>query len=75
MLGSLVAQGDMDLWPVLLLATGAAILGDHVGYIIGRLGGRRAVDAIAHRSGGGRVMHRAEAFIVRWGAPGIFFSR
>ena len=60
---------------MLLLATGAAILGDHVGYVVGRVGGRRAVDAIVRRTGRREAMRRAEAFITHWGAPGIFFTR
>lgn len=57
------------------LATGAAILGDQLGYAIGRAGGRRLVDAIVRRTGRATLMRRAEAFSARWGAPGIFFSR
>lgn len=74
-LGSFVEQGDLDLREVLLLATGAAILGDQLGYLTGRVAGRRAVDALIRRFERGDVIHRAEAFTGRWGAPGIFFSR
>lgn len=38
--GSFVAQGDLSLWWVLALASTAAILGDNVGYCIGRCRGR-----------------------------------
>lgn len=39
--GSFVEQGDMSLWPVLLIASAGAILGDNAGYALGRWGGRR----------------------------------
>lgn len=74
-LGSFVAQGDMDQWQALAVAVGAVILGDQIGYLVGRVGGRRAVNAIARRSGRGEAIERAQAFSARWGAPGIFFSR
>jgi membrane protein YqaA with SNARE-associated domain len=38
--GSFVVQGDLNLWWVLALASVAAILGDNVGYCIGRCGGK-----------------------------------
>jgi membrane-associated protein len=65
----------MELWEVLAIATGAAILGDHVGYILGRVGGRPLVDAIVRRTGRAVVMAKAEAFGAKWGAPSIFFTR
>ncbi len=74
-LGSFVEQGDLVLWRVLVLAAAAAIVGDHLGYAIGRFGGRAALDAIGRRLGGDSMITRAEEFTVRWGAPGIFFSR
>ena len=74
-LGSFVAQGEMALRDVLLVATSATILGDQFAFAIGRFGGRRLVDAIVRRSGHIALMHRAEAFSHRWGALGIFFSR
>ena len=65
----------MDQWQALAVAVGAVILGDQIGYLVGRVGGRRAVNAIARRSGRGEAIERAQAFSARWGAPGIFFSR
>ena len=59
----------------MVVALGAAILGDQLGYVLGRIGGRRALDAITRRIGGAEVVHRAEAFALRWGALGIFLSR
>ncbi len=74
-LGSFVSQGDVELWEVQLIALGAVVLGDQVGYGIGRLGGRRAVDSFARRFGKAEALDRAQAFSARWGAPGIFFTR
>ncbi len=70
-----MAQGDTNLWEVVAVASGAAIIGDHIGYGLGRAGGRPLVDRIVRRTGNAQVMARAEAFSTRWGAPGIFFTR
>jgi membrane-associated protein len=70
-----VAQGDLDLRSVLLVAIGAAVLGDQLGYWIGRRGGRRVVETISRRIRRRSLLRRAEAFTARWGAPSIFFSR
>lgn len=74
-LGSFVAQGDLDFWFILLLTSVAAILGDQIGYGIGRLGGRRVLDALARRPRQAALIRQAEAFAARWGALGIFLSR
>ena len=74
-LGSFVEQGDLELRDVLLLSLAAVTLGDQIGYLTGRLAGRRAVDAFARRFERADAIRRAEAFSARWGAPGIFFTR
>lgn len=60
---------------VVAIASGAAVLGDQVGYFLGRLGGRPLVDGIVRRTGQAGALRRAEAFSARWGAPGVFFTR
>ncbi len=40
--GSMVAQGAMNLWWVIGLASAGSILGDQAGYAIGRWGGPAA---------------------------------
>ncbi len=37
--GSFVELGEMKLWQVIVVAGGAAVLGDQVGYALGRWGG------------------------------------
>lgn len=74
-IGSFVEQGEMELWQVLLLGSAAAVLGDQVGYLVGRFGGRSLVDGITNRVGGAESIRRAEEFTNRWGGVGIFFSR
>ena len=73
--GSFVAQGDLSFWWVLALASIAAILGDNIGYWIGRCGGRRVVLRVSHSIGGEARLLRAEEWTRRWGWAGIFFSR
>src|SRR5262249_39087909 len=42
--GVLAARGDMDIVEVIVVAAAAAIIGDNVGYWVGRLGGRRLLE-------------------------------
>ncbi|MDH7639374.1 DedA family protein [Sphingomonas oryzagri] len=69
--GSFVAQGDLDYWPVVATATAGAVAGDQIGYALGRWGGR----PLAAKFAGGERIEKAEAFSRKWGGPGIFLSR
>ena len=73
--GSFVELGEMKLWQVIIVGSSAAILGDQVGYLIGRWGGERIAARISKRKNGAASMARAHAFAERWGAAGIFISR
>lgn len=73
--GSFVAQGELKLWQVLIVGSAGAIVGDQIGYCLGRWGGRRLVRRITNKVGGADKIKRAEAFSKRWGSAGIFFSR
>ena len=73
--GSFVAQGEMGLWQVLIICSAGAVLGDQIGYWLGRSGGRKLVHRITRRFGGAEMIKRAEAFTKRWGGVGIFLSR
>lgn len=73
--GSLVAQGEMGLWPVLIVCSAGAIIGDNIGYGLGRWGGRKLVRRITNRFGGADMIKRAEAFTKRRGGLAIFLSR
>lgn len=73
--GSFVELGEMSLWQVIAVGSAAAILGDQLGYAIGRWGGSRLENRIRkHRGGAERIAH-AHAFAKKWGAFGIFISR
>jgi membrane-associated protein len=73
--GSFAKQGEMDLLPVIVAASLAAILGDQIGYGLSRWGGRRLVTRITRRIGGQSKIEKAEALTKKWGGAGIFFSR
>jgi len=73
--GSFVALGEMNLWQVILAGSLGAILGDQLGYVLGKSCGHRIAGWLRRKKGGGRKMDQARAFTERWGALGIFFSR
>lgn len=73
--GSFVEQSEMKLWQVLLMGSAGAIVGDQLGYLIGRIGGRSLVRSITTRMGGADQIRRAEEFSKRWGGAGVFLSR
>jgi len=73
--GSFVKQGEMKMWPAIIVATVAAVLGDQIGYGLARWGGRRLVTRISRKIGGEARIKKAEALAKRWGGPAIFISR
>jgi membrane protein DedA with SNARE-associated domain len=74
--GVLAARGDMDIVEVIVVATAAAIIGDNVGYWVGRLGGRRLLERWEPlERHAGRVLPWSERFFKRHGAKTIFLGR
>jgi membrane protein DedA with SNARE-associated domain len=74
--GALAGQGQLSLPLVVVVAAGAAILGDNTGYLLGRRGLRRLLDRPGRRAAGRRrLIERGEAFFARWGAATVFFAR
>jgi membrane protein DedA with SNARE-associated domain len=74
--GGLAADGRLQLPIVIVVAAVAAILGDTVGYWVGRRGGR----AVLLRDGRGArhrraAVARADWFFARFGVMTVFFGR
>src|SRR4051812_16814670 len=74
--GGLVAAGHLALPVVILVAALAAIVGDTIGYWVGRRGGR----ALLLRDGFGathrrHAVARADRFFARYGMTTVFFGR
>jgi undecaprenyl-diphosphatase len=73
---TLAAQGRLSLPVVIAVAAAAAILGDNIGYLIGRRGLRRLLDRPGRWSARRqRLVARGEAFFVRRGSVAVFFGR
>lgn len=73
--GSFVNQGELDLWPVLALSATGAVLGDQIGYAVGRWGGRRLARRLGRLVGGEKKIVEAEEWLKRRGGVGVFLSR
>jgi len=73
---ALASQGQLSLPLVIAVAAGAAIVGDNVGYVIGRRGLRRLVDRPGRWAAGRRrLVERGEQFFARHGPAAVFFGR
>lgn len=74
--GFLAARGQFQIELVILIAAVAAIVGDNLGYLIGRAGGRRLLEAPGilerHRRG---VLAKGEPFFERHGPKAVFLGR
>jgi membrane protein DedA with SNARE-associated domain len=72
----LAKLGHFSLWSVIVVAATAAIVGDNIGYWLGREGGRRLLErwSILERYAE-RTLPPAERFFAKHGAKTIFFGR
>jgi membrane protein DedA with SNARE-associated domain len=68
--------GTFSLWSVIVVAAAGAIVGDNIGYWIGRTGGRALLDnwSVTRRQSA-RVLPVAERFFDKHGPKTIFFAR
>ncbi len=72
----LAARGGMHLVPLLLSAWAAAVLGDNIGYVIGRFGGRRLITRYGRRVGVTAArLDRVEGFFHHYGGWIVVVAR
>ncbi|MEA2194846.1 MAG: hypothetical protein QOG42_1280 [Solirubrobacteraceae bacterium] len=74
--GVLAHRGQLNIELVIPIAAAAAIIGDNIGYLIGRTGGRRLLERPGflerHRHA---VLENGEPFFARHGAKAVFLGR
>jgi membrane protein DedA with SNARE-associated domain len=74
--GVLASQGKLSLVPVIVVAATAAVVGDNVGYLLGRQGARRLLVRPGRLERYRRAfLERGEAFFQRHGSKTVFFGR
>jgi membrane protein DedA with SNARE-associated domain len=74
--GVFASRGDLDIVAVIAVAATAAVVGDNLGYWVGRTGGRRWLERSTLLSRWSeRVLPWAEGFFDRHGAKTIFIGR
>jgi membrane protein DedA with SNARE-associated domain len=69
------ATGRIDLYWAIAVGAAAAIIGDNIGYCIGRFGGRRLVDRLAGYGGLTRSLAWGEDYFARRGGITVFLAR
>jgi undecaprenyl-diphosphatase len=74
--GVLAHRGQFSIELIILVAAAAAIIGDNVGYVIGRTGGRRLLERPGflehHRRA---ILIRGEPFFAKHGPKAVFLGR
>jgi len=73
--GVAASTGRIDPWIAIAVGSVAAILGDNIGYAIGRYGGRRLVMRLAHIGRIESSLAWGEQFFARHGGKTVFFAR
>src|SRR5947207_6742808 len=74
----LAATGHTSVWWVAACASAGAIVGDSIGYTIGRRGGRAMLERLGRRFPrhfGPPHLAKAERLFARWGVWTVFFGR
>lgn len=72
----LASQGKLHIWLVIVIAVASAIVGDNIGYLIGRRLGREVLEAEgpfhARRV---KLIAVGDRFFNRWGSRAVFLGR
>jgi len=72
----LASQGKLQIWLVIVIAVASAIVGDNIGYVLGRRLGRDVLEApgpFRHRRVS--VIAAGDRFFARHGPQAVFFAR
>ena len=73
--GLAASTGRIDPWIAIAVGSTAAILGDNIGYAIGRYGGRRLVMKLAHVGRIESSLAWGETFFAKHGGKTVFVAR
>jgi membrane-associated protein len=73
--GFFAAQGELNIFALWAVCVAAALIGDNVGYFIGRRMGLRAVGRYERRPRLRRGMERTQHFFARYGGVTVLFGR
>lgn len=73
--GSLAAQGSINLWEAIAIASVGSITGDQIGFAVGRWGGKQLVAKFSGLLGSPEKVRKLDARAKSWGGAGVFFSR
>ncbi len=73
--GVAASSGRIDPWIAIAVGSAAAIIGDNIGYAIGRYGGRRVVLRLAHVGRIESSLAWGERFFARHGGKTVFLAR
>src|SRR2546428_8845329 len=73
--GVLASRGRVSIAAVILVAIAGAVIGDSIGYWVGKRWGRRILRATLGRFVKQEHLDRAEAFLARRGGPAGFVGR
>ncbi len=73
--GALQASGDLAFWPLVFSGIAGAMVGDHAGYLVGRLAGPFIERKTASSPRFAASMAKADAFMAKRGTTGVFLTR
>jgi membrane-associated protein len=73
--GSLAAQGSINVWSAITIASVGSVAGDQIGFAVGRWGGKKLIARFKGILGNAERIEKLDAKAKRWGGAGVFFSR
>jgi membrane-associated protein len=73
--GSLAAQGAINVWLAIVIASAGSVAGDQIGFAVGRWGGKKLVAKFTKMLGDVERIRELDARAKKWGGAGVFFSR
>jgi membrane-associated protein len=73
--GSLASQGAINVWLAIIIASVGSVVGDQVGFAVGRWGGKKLIARLTVILGDPEHIKKLDAKAQSWGGTGVFFSR